>query len=374
MRKGETTMSFRNSLLAAVTMSILGAAGVARAQTCASDSDCPQGFACNGTTVVVPEPSCPPNTNCPRPDASAPVVVKACTPKSCNADADCGAGMVCYAQTSTACSGGSAVAPPACASDRPCPDAGAPPKPPEEMCTTTTTKSCMYRSQLPCNKDSDCGAGFTCKPSVTGSCSGSGSTGSGSTGSGGGSGSAGAPRPDPGFAPPPRDAGAAEPPPPPPPPPMCTTTTSYPGYCQPTVTTCKTDSDCPAPWKCADSPETPVSGGPATAPGSKVAIPPSPADAGAPPAKMCVNGFDTPARGGKDEGAAGGPATGNGGATSGSDTPTPATPPVASGADAGTAPAKSSSGCAMAAGPGSSGLGLGLVVAFGLLALRRRRR
>src|SRR5947207_11553625 len=111
-------MSFRKSFLAAAaTTVILGAAGAVQAQTCASDKDCPQGFACHAQAVANPEPSCKPGGDCVKPDGSATTtVVMSCEPKSCNADSDCGAGMVCYSQTSTACSGGSTVTPPACAS------------------------------------------------------------------------------------------------------------------------------------------------------------------------------------------------------------------------------------------------------------------
>lgn len=352
-------MSFKKSFLAAATTSILAAAGSAQAQTCASDRDCPQGLACNTSTVVVaPEPSCEPNRPCPKPDASAtPMTVMTCGPKSCAADADCGAGMVCYEEKTMACSGGTAVA---CPSDMPC-DA-APPQPPE--CTTTITRVCAFKWQLPCNKDTDCGAGFTCKPTEIGSCSGS--AGGGSTGSGGGSTGSGATRP--GIAAPPSDAGAA--PPPMPPPPMCMTMTSYPGYCQPTATTCQTDADCPMPWKCAAGAyDTPVMSDPP--PGSGAPRPPSTSpDAGAPPPKMCVSpygGYGGPVRGGKDE--TGAPAPGMGGGTTG-DTHTPTTPPTQGGAAS--SKANSAGGCAVGGGAGS-GLGLLLVAAVGLIRRRRRR-
>jgi len=344
-------MSFTKSILAAAATLILGAAGSARAQTCTSDKDCPQGFGCNVTTVVAPEPSCAPGTKCAQPDASpTPQQVMTCGPRSCNADADCGAGMVCYEQKTMACSGGTAVA---CPSNMPC-DA-APPKPPE--CTTTSTKICAFKWQLPCNQDSDCGYGFLCKPTESGSCTGSG----GSNEGGGSTGSGGATRPDPGFAPPPTDAGAA----PPPMPPMCMTMTSYPGYCQPRVTTCTADSDCPANWKCGSAYDTPVSSDPP--PGSGGAAPrPAGVDASAPPPKMCYSELSPPVRGKDETATGGGPGTmsGNGGTA-------PIAPPSPH-ADAGTSSsATKSSGCAMG-GTSSSALSL-LLVAFVAL-LRRRRR
>jgi MYXO-CTERM domain-containing protein len=367
-------MSFRTSLLAAAATMILGTSGAVQAQTCASDKDCPQGYACHSENVAVPQPTCKPGTDCMLPDASeTTTVVSFCQPKGCSTDADCGTGMVCNSQTSTACSGGSAVAPPGCAANQACPDAGPPPKAPDEMCTTTTVKACAFKWQLPCNMDSDCGAGFTCKPTVSGSCSGTGSAPGGMT-SGGSTGSAGTARP--GFAPP-GDAGMATPPPPPPPPPTCTTTSSFPGYCQPLATTCTMDSDCPANWKCSQAYDTPVSTTPAPAGGAAAIPQPATMDAGAPPPKSCVSAFAPPIYGGKDE--AGRPVPGmgtsggNGGPGGGSTSPIP--PPADhAGADAGagTTPSKSS-GCAMGAGAGSSGLGLALVALVGFVARRRRR-
>jgi MYXO-CTERM domain-containing protein len=379
-------MSLTHSLrAAALAASILTAAGqAAYAQTCASDKDCPQGHACHATTVNVAEPDCPPGAPCTKPDASpGPIVVMSCEPKTCAGDADCGAGMVCFAQTSRACSGGAAVAP--CPRDQGC-DAG-PPVKMEPMCTTTTTKTCMFTWQLPCNTAADCGAGFTCKPSETGSCSGSGGTPTpGMTtpgtmpGTGGGSGSSGGAAPpaqDPKVAPP-GDAGAGRPAPPAPvPPPMCTTMVSYPGWCAPTATSCKTDADCPAYWKCDVNPETPVSNGGTTRPG--VPLPPPPPDAGsfAPPPRVCVSALAPPQRAGDSKGESGGtptgptPTTGNGGGTAGD---LPAPPPSAGKADAGagSTPTKSS-GCAVATGGGTPG-GLIFATLLGIALVRRRRR
>jgi hypothetical protein len=364
-------MSFRKSFLVAAASLILGAAGMAQAQTCASDKDCPQGYTCHADTVVAPTPGCKPGAECGHEDAGAPVVVSSCVPKSCSADTDCGAGMVCHEEKSVACSGGTAVAPPACPSDHPCSlDAGAaPPKPPEEMCTTTIVKMCAFNWQLPCNMDSDCGTGFTCKPTVSGSCSGSAGTGtatpgtSGGSGSGGSSGSSGgAARPAP-FAPP-SDAGAASPP-------MCTTMTSYPGYCAPTVTTCTADGDCPTNWKCTEGYNTPVASDPP--PGSSAPVAPPRMDAGAPPPKMCTSTLaGGPARDSKGEVGAPGMGT-SGGSNAGGSQP-PLAPPGAV-ADAGAALATTkSSGCALGAGAGSSSLGLVMVGMLGVALLRRRRR
>jgi MYXO-CTERM domain-containing protein len=375
----------RKSFLAAAVTLILGAAGTVQAQTCASDKDCPQGYACHSETVVAPTPGCKPGAECPPVDAGAPTVVSFCQAKSCNTDTDCGAGMVCFSQTVGECSGGTGVAAPACPPNQPCPDAGTPPKPPEDMCTTRTVKACAFKWQLPCNTSADCGAGFTCKPSVVGSCSGSGPTPGtgGSSGSGGGSGSTGsgssgnagapAPQPDPGFAPPPTDAGAARPAPP-----MCMTMETFPGYCAPTVTRCNVDVDCPPNWKCTDSYDTPVASDPAPPPGSGAPVAPPRMDAGTPPSKMCTSiyGGGVPSRDSKGE--VGGPTTGmgTGGGSNGGGTAPPAVPPTPSpsgGADAGTTASPKSSGCNFGGGEGASGAGLLLVALLGLTALRRRR-
>jgi MYXO-CTERM domain-containing protein len=339
-------MSFTKSFLGAAAALLLTAGGNAFAQTCTSDANCPQGFACHATTVNAPtESDCGPGATCPaRPDASAPppTVVMSCAPKTCSVDTDCGADMVCFAQAAVACPGSAPAAPP-CGPDRKC-DAGAPPKPPEESCTMTTTRTCAFKWQLPCNKDLDCGAGFSCKPSVTGSCSG----GAGTPSSGGAS------APSPGIAAPPSDAGAA--------PPMCTTTTSYPGYCQPTVATCTVDTDCPANWKCVEAPDTAVSD---PAPGYA----PRPADAGArTTVKRCASAFDTPARDSKGEIATPAPGMGGGTTQGGGDAAAPTAPP-----SAGNSATSKSSGCSVGSTGGSSGLGL-LLGSFLALAIARRRR
>jgi hypothetical protein len=362
-----TKLSF--GVVAAFALVLGVAARPAVAQLCTSDRDCPQGHACTASKTIAPtEPACPRGATCPKPDASAPMVIMACEPKACSADADCGAGMVCFAQTSRACSGGAAVAP--CAPDQPC-DAG-PPVRMEPECTTTTTKICAWKWQLPCNMDSDCGAGFTCKPTETGSCSGSGGTGTPTPGPGGGS--SGAPAPPRGdLVAPPADGGAA-------PPPMCTTMTSYPGWCQPTVTTCTADSDCPGGWKCAQVDDMPV-GSPGSRPG--LVAPPA-ADAGAAPARMCVSSYGgLPQRGSKDDTATPtAPGGANGGATRGENTAPPpappAPPPSASGGSGGSASnqltSNKSGGCTISAGAGSSSAVLGLLAVLGLGLVWRRRR
>lgn len=172
----------------------------------------------------------------------------AASAQTCSKDSDCGVGMACHSQTTTACSGGAAIACP--------PNSLCDPIPPTApTCTETTTMTCSYRWLLPCNADADCGDGFLCQPMTRGECSGSsGTAGSGTVGSG----SASSPVSTPavpsgppatggtgGSSVPPAvvDAGAAT---------TCVTTTSFPGTCQPKNTTCTSDSDCPALWTCKE--------------------------------------------------------------------------------------------------------------------------
>jgi len=242
----------------------LAGAGVARAQTCQQNQDCPSGFTCvetvSGKTTTLP---CRGTTGqaCDQPAANggtggtATTSIKECQPASCNTDADCGSDTVCHQQTSTTCTGGAAVAP--CEPNTKCTAGGTT----QDTCTTTTHGVCAFRWQLPCQADSDCGDGFTCHPTVMTSCAGSvgssgpgtttgsgtsGSTGAGAVGGksdvgGAGGGSTGA-----GNASGTSGTGGVGPDTT-----TCTSAEVYPGWCAPKVTTCVTDTDCPALWTCA---------------------------------------------------------------------------------------------------------------------------
>jgi hypothetical protein len=171
--------------------------------------------------------------------------------QTCASDADCTQGMVCHSQTVSTCTGGTA-APVKCEADAVCDPALVTPP----TCSDSTISQCVYRWQLPCNADADCGDGFLCQPSTVTTCSGTtpstpGSVGTGTatasagggaaTGTGGAS-SGGAFADSPVLTSP--DAGATS---------VCTSSTSYPGTCRSKVTTCNTDADCPAPWTCVSS-------------------------------------------------------------------------------------------------------------------------
>ncbi len=349
-------------LLFAITFLLLGFAGSrVSAQSCSSDTDCPQGFACvaNGTSTA---PACK-GTGCPEAAASDPVISKACQPKACASDADCGTGtgMICYEHKSTACSGSGGTAP-GCAANTKC-DAG-PVITSVETCTTTTTKLCAFKWQLPCNADIDCGERFVCQPNVSGGCASSSrgvAVGAGGAASGGTS-----------SSPPAAD----------PQPPECQTTTSFPGSCRAKATTCTADSECPSGWNCTavGTPE-PVTG--AGVPVSNRGDAPAAAaadsvDAGAAATKICIGPFGAgaPTRAATDN-ESGGQSTTGSSAQQGHDGPV--SPPLSpgSGATGGTTGgAKATSGGGCAIGPtdakGSSFLVLGLG-AIGLMLSRRRR-
>jgi hypothetical protein len=330
----------------------------AYAQACMSDADCRKGTACQ-VSAVPPSPptaTCLKEGPCPEP-AVAPVdaVLSTCQPVACQSDGDCGPDMACHPQTIATCTGTATRAcPPNTVCDPPMP----PPEPP--TCTETTTSTCAYKWQLPCSADSDCGSGFTCMPSVTGSCSGG--TGVGVVTGGGTAPPSGGTTPpdavDPGAMP-----GAT---PVVDPAPTCTTMTSFPGYCQLNRTSCDTDSDCPASWMCLEVPvpvgrSTPVasdmSGG-STAP----LVAPTPVATNN--AKTCQPPVGI-AVGGPDQGVAprsSGVLTDHAGATSGALSPAN---PEDSGAHA-----SGGAGCAIASGDvgAESGLGLAIGLGLGLLA------
>ena len=347
------------SLFAATTFFLLALAGSrASAQTCGADTDCPQGFVCvvSGTSTA---PACK-GPDCPA-DAGAgdPIVYKACQPKDCATDADCGTGMVCYAQKSTACTGGGGSVS-GCAANTQCDAAVVVTT--TETCTTTTRNICAFKWQLPCSADTDCGDGFVCQPNVS-SCGSSSSVG------------ASAPA-DPTSPPPSFDAGAPE----------CPTVAAFPGWCSPKSATCAANSDCPGGWTCTTigTPE-PVRGVGASTPVGG----PEPADAvdaGGATTKICVGPFGegAPTRG-IDVGTTGDASnTGHQGTDPGAPSPqapggaTGGTTGAATGGTTGGASASSGTaggGCAIAPARsgGSALLAMGLEV-VGLVLARRRRR
>jgi MYXO-CTERM domain-containing protein len=393
-------MSFNRSIASLGFLALAFAASPARAQDCKADTDCKKGFYCELTIATPPPtepaPTCAPGSKCPVSDPVpttnivAPGTVPAqmtgiCREAPCTADTDCGAGMICHTDTIQACSGGSTGVAPACPPNADCLVAKPVPAT-DPVCTETKVSTCMYKWQLPCNADADCGAGFTCQPTVTGSCSGGsgtatpGSTGTASgggtaSGTGGSTGSTGAAAPT--FVPPPDS---------------CTTTSSFPGYCAPKATTCTVTADCPTDWTCEASATgrdatTTNTSGPATgaaapsgttAPGvaADVAVPPSGGGATlpapVPTTMMCVAPLGVY---GVARDASGTPqTTGTGGSTSGpGGTPAPMTPgATGNGGQTSNESAMPSAGCAV--GGVTSGSSLAFALGLVGLALARRRR
>jgi hypothetical protein len=230
----------------------VAASSVARAQTCTLADGCPKGFTCVTPPCAVAPVDCKPGTPCVQP---TPVCDSVCEPAACQADADCGADMVCHSETISACTG---VATPACAPGSKCTSFAAPTPP---TCTDQTTSQCAYKYDLACTQDTDCGTGFSCNAGQECSCSGSSGT------------AIGRPTPavDAGVSsqpiqptPPPQvvspDAGAAAKPAKDPGPSVDGGTVSQPNCechasalksCELQPIDCTQDSDCPASLKCS---------------------------------------------------------------------------------------------------------------------------
>lgn len=334
-------MSLMKPLVALAAFGCLGLAGTAAfAQTCTSDADCMQGFTCQVAGVVIDNAPCKPGTDCLNRGVSGSTgttsTVSSCQPAPCATDSDCGADMVCYAQSSTSCSGSGGR--PACSPDSKSCD---PTPVTTEACITTTSSACVFRWQRPCNADADCGAGFVCQPEESGVCSGGTPSGGSGSGSGVGGNTGGPTMTGPNM---PADL----------PPSSCTTITSFPGYCQVQVTSCIVDADCPAHWQCVDVPVAVPIAAPAAAGGSAggadVAVTGAGDAAGtAPPpnpGKVCSSPYFSPV-GTKGDGSG----SGAGGYTG--ETPTSGTPPPSPGGSV-----DSSTGTGgTTAGPSHSGSG-----------------
>lgn len=370
-------MTTMTRVLAAATFSLLALTGSrAAAQSCTTDTDCPQSFVCAVSGTSAP-PACK-GTDCPTDaGASTPVTYKSCEPKDCATDADCGSGMVCYPQQTTSCSGGGGSTA-GCAANTKC-DAGTIVITPD-VCTTTTRDICAFKWQLPCNADSDCGDAFACDPTVTVGCASSSravSAGPNGTAAGTSDGSA--------SSPPAADAGT----------PICSTTTAYPGSCRPKATSCTDDSVCPGGWTCtAIGTPTYVTGvgtPTTTQKDASAGLPADGVDAAVSSTKICIGPFGAgaPTRGG-DMGVGGQTTTtsnhqGTGGSTStsaaggaggaGASTPPSSPGSTATGGTTDSAPASSGSsgGCAIASAPAGDPAFLLIGLATVGLALARRR-
>ena len=360
----------------------LMAPGLALAQTCSSNADCAKGLICQAdATTTTPVAICYDGDagGACTPVGNPPALVMRCQLAPCATVADCGPDMVCDSHTVTSCptSPGSVKCDPTTGCDAGAPDPVA--------CTDTISSLCAYKWQLPCNADADCGAGFTCQPSVMGICSGSsgsapnGGTGTASAGTGGGSGSTGVPAPLPVAM----DAGTLTPV-------TCQTITSFPGSCQPKATTCAVNTDCPSVWTCvASNVGTAVSGGTATGGtatsggSAPVALPDGGAPVVVPPpvtttVLTCQPPYSATGSTTHDSGSATAIKSGDAGAVTGSTTPpVPATPGNNGGPTTPQTAATTGSGggCSLAASQPSSGTVwlLGLLAVLGLALARRGR-
>jgi len=169
---------------------------------CATDGDCPAGWICEvlGLSSCA-APYCPPEGECPAPPECEPEEFRGCVPPpppSCQADADCAAGLVCLTFSYTDCPDGRGVpANDTCAPGEECGSANADDgaSDAEAECVEQTEGYCVPRYVAPCTQDADCGPGFTCEQAEACRCSGSRGaelppapdSGSGSDGSGGSS-------------------------------------------------------------------------------------------------------------------------------------------------------------------------------------------
>lgn len=333
-------------------------AAPAAAQEACGDTTCPAGYTCKTVEGACDNIACREGTDCTAPCEQQ--TYQFCAPKPCNTNADCGGDTVCYEHERKNCSG-VAVAP--CPPGAECapPDAV-----PEPTCEVTSERICTPRSQLPCQVDADCGAGFTCEEVEL--CSGGSSSGTPMTAPAPGAGT-------PGFAPPegrdvPPEKDPAEPTIP-----MPTVTCEPSGEfrCVMIKTACTADADCPAGWSCKDNPEGVCWSGP-DGEGCQ------PAD----PAKLCMPPYYDlgGGRGVAEDGSTKGPGSpdipvpaagqDNGGELAGTPDPSPAPP---SGVPQSTSqPNASSGGGGCSVSPASTPLSGYALLALGFASLLRMRR
>jgi len=176
--------------------------------SCETDADCTKGFVCEVTSSTgCAVPACPAGETCPEPEPCEPEEYRECVPGPCESDADCGQGLMCLVVTGESC----------VETDYGCPE-GTECPPPETECEPYTQSACVPEWIGPCQADADCGEGLACRHAEECTCS--------AGGSGGGS-------------------GADDPVEP-----TCDCQQSEDGYCEPQEIPCEATSDCPADWTC----------------------------------------------------------------------------------------------------------------------------
>ena len=242
-------------------VALAGSAAAAHADECATDEDCPIGFACEGLAIACPDaPPCLPGEDCEEPPPCPEDGELACVPSptACTSDDDCSGDWTCVTFTYEECWGGDSTDPEPMpggdSEEEPDEGSGDPEPTPDEDgdsaewgCETISESYCAPPYAGECETDADCGAGFACTEIEECACAGS-----GSSGSSGGS----TPEPVPVPEPAPDDPGSddapdgeekdghgeedCE----------CTGAGSY--YCELIEIDCESDSDCPDDWTCVD--------------------------------------------------------------------------------------------------------------------------
>lgn len=247
------TNSTRASLFGAFTLALLNTA-VAQSE-CTDDASCPAGHTCQTSSYERCDWSCDEGSTATQgctATACEKVVYSACQRAQCDTDADCGADMLCQQMAGSTCSPA-----PACQPGEAC-------EPPSE-CTQTEVKQCVYREELPCQADADCGDGYDCVPAVMCSCAESTQGPSTAptaavTATGGASASTGVTETSPAVPVTTATAGGDARPSP-----DCECSPTGVNTCQMQNIECESDNDCPADWECVFAPSAPVIDGPSTA-------------------------------------------------------------------------------------------------------------
>ncbi|MFT6397877.1 MAG: MYXO-CTERM domain-containing protein [Bradymonadia bacterium] len=243
-----------------------GYASTAYADECATDDDCPTGFACEfWHSDCADGPPCLPGEECSESEPCVGEEYSSCVPAptACETNDDCSDEWECVTFTYEDC-WGEDTPQPAPAPDEPG-SGGSDDEPdgdeeddredPGESfeCETVSEAYCAPPYVAPCEVDSDCGDGFGCIEIEQCSCGGS--DGSGSSGSSGGSSDPSPVPPEEGGDDSGGDSGSDDDEPSdgdgmPVEEPDCECTGAGEFYCEPMDIDCEADSDCPDEWTC----------------------------------------------------------------------------------------------------------------------------
>ncbi len=235
----------------------------AMADEACGDTTCPKGFVCteyeqpcadisipaapaDGAVEEAGDPEGADDRAAEEFVACEPSVGYYCTEAPCEADADCGADMVCHTETRESCSGASGGRVECDPESGECtavdlPDQDVP------DCEVETEQLCTFQWALPCTEDADCGPNFTCEEQSVCSCSvsapvdsGDGASAGGSAGEEGSEGSG-------------ESATSIEE--------DCSCRPTGTSRCELVETACESDDDCLGGWLCLDNPSEECSGG-----------------------------------------------------------------------------------------------------------------